>query len=99
MVEPTTPPVIKKIKFSPSSKKVKAGKKLKLSKYLKITKNRKGSVAFKYEFTKKKYKKYASLTKKGVLKTKKKGRKKTIYVRVRVLDGSKKTAKIKIKIR
>ena len=26
MVEPTTPPVIKKIKFSPSSKKVKAGK-------------------------------------------------------------------------
>ena len=52
-----------------------------------------------YEFTKKKYKKYASLTKKGVLKTKKKGRKKTIYVRVRALDGSKKAAKIKIKIR
>ncbi len=98
-IEPTTSPVIKKLKFSPSSKKVKAGKKLKLGKYLKITKKRKGSAAFKYEFTKKKYKKYASLTKKGVLKTKKKGRKKTIYVRVRALDGSKKTAKIKIKIR
>ena len=99
MVEPTIPPVVKKLKFSPASKKVKAGKKLKLSKYLKITKNRTGSVAFKYEFTKKKYKKYASLTKKGVLKAKKKGRKKTIYVRVRALDGSLKTAKIKIKIR
>ncbi len=99
MAASTMPPVVKKLKFSPASKKVKAGKKLKLSKYLKITKNRTGSAAFKYEFTKKKYKKYASLTRKGVLKAKKKGRKKTIYVRVRALDGSLKTAKIKIRIR
>ena len=49
--------------------------------------------------TKNIYIKYSSITKIGFLKTKKKGRKKTIYVRVRALDGSKKTAKIKIKIR
>lgn len=91
-------PIVKKLKFSVKSKKVKAGKKLVLSNYLKIVKNRVGKPKLIYEFTKKKYKKYASLTKKGILRAKKKGRRKTLYVRVRALDGSGKAAKIKIKI-
>ena len=90
--------IVKKLTFSPKTKKLKVGKKLSLKKYLKITKKNVGVLKLKYEFTKKKYKTYASLTSKGVLKAKKKGRKKTVYVRVRALDGSGKSAKIKIKI-
>lgn len=97
---PTSAPktIVKKLKFRPAVKTVKTGKRLKVSKYLKITKNRSGTPKIAYEFTKRKYKKYASLSSKGVLKAKKAGKKKTIYVRARARDGSGKTAKIKIKI-
>lgn len=97
---PTSSPktIVKKLKFRPTVKTVKAGKRLKVSKYLKITKNRSGTPKIVYEFTKKKYRKYAALSSKGVCKAKKAGRKKTIYIRARARDGSGKTAKIKIKI-
>ena len=73
--------VVKKLKFKYSSKKVKAGKKVKLSKWLKVTKNRAGDAKITYKFTKSKYKKYATLSKKGVFKAKKAGKKKTVYVK------------------
>ena len=92
-------PIVKKLVFRPLSKSVKAGKKLKLSKYLKITKNRTGSPGIVYEFTKKKYRKYATLSGSGVLKAKKAGRKKVLYVRARAKDGSGKSAKIRIKVK
>lgn len=91
--------VVKKMRFKYSSKKVKAGKKVKLSKWLKVTKNRAGDAKITYKFTKSKYKKYATLSKKGVFKAKKAGKKKTVYVKAAAGDGSKKTAKIKIKIK
>lgn len=91
--------VVKKLKFKYSTKKVKAGKKIKLSKWLKVTKNRAGDAKITYKFTKSKYKKYATLSKKGVFKAKKAGKKKTVYVKAAAGDGSKKTAKIKIKIK
>lgn len=91
--------IVKKLRFSPAKKKVRAGKKLKLKKYLKITKKRAGKVTLSWRLTKKKYKKWASLSQKGVLKAKKKGRGKTLYVRVKAGDGSGKTARIKIVIR
>lgn len=91
-----------KIKFSPKTKKVKAGKKLKLAKYLKFAKGSKvGSYTLTWKFTKKKYKKWASLSKKGVLKTKKKAKGKVLYVQVKVkgVSGATATAKIKVRIR
>lgn len=91
--------IVKKLKFKYSSKKVKAGKKVKLSKWLKVTKNRAGDAKITYKFTKSKYKKYATLSKKGVFKAKKTGKKKTVYVKAAAGDGSKKTANIKIKIK
>ena len=91
--------VVKKLKFKYSSKKVKAGKKVKLSKWLKVTKNRAGDAKITYKFTKNKFKKYATLSKKGVFKAKKAGKKKTVYVKAAAGDGSKKTANIKIKIK
>lgn len=91
--------IVKKLKFKYASKKVKAGKKVKLSSWLKVTKNRAGDAKITYRFTKSKYKKYATLSKKGVFKAKKKGKKKTVYVKAIAGDGSKKTAKIKIKIK
>ena len=91
--------IVKKLKFKYSSKKVKAGKKVKLSKWLKVTKNRAGDAKITYKFTKSKYKKYATLSKKGVFKAKRAGKKKTVYVKAAAGDGSKKTAKIKIKIK
>lgn len=91
--------VVKKLKFKYSSKKVKAGKKVNLSKWLKVTKNRAGDAKITYKFTKSKYKKYATLSKKGVFKAKKAGKKKTVYVKAAAGDGSKKTANIKIKIK
>ena len=91
--------IVKKLKFKYSSKKVKAGKKVKLSKWLKVTKNRAGDAKITYRFTKSKYNKYATLSKKGVFKAKKAGKKKTVYVKAAAGDGSKKTAKIKIKIK
>ena len=91
-VLPVIQPIVRKLSFKPASKSVKVGKKLKLGKYLKITKNRSGTPKIVYEFTKKKYKKYASLSSAGVLKAKKAGRKKVLYVRARAKDGSGKTA-------
>ena len=91
--------IVKKLKFKYSSKKVKAGKKVKLSKWLKVTKNRAGDAKITYKFTKSKYNKYATLSKKGVFKAKKTGKKKTVYVKAAAGDGSKKTANIKIKIK
>ena len=91
--------VVKKLKFKYSLKKVKAGKKVKLSKWLKVTKNRAGDAKITYKFTKSKYKKYATLSKKGVFKAKKAGKKKTVYVKAAAGDGSKKIANIKIKIK
>lgn len=91
--------VVKKLKFKYSLKKVKAGKKVKLSKWLKVTKKRAGDAKITYKFTKSKYKKYATLSKKGVFKAKKAGKKKTVYVKAAAGDGSKKTANIKIKIK
>ena len=88
------------IKFSPKTKKVKAGKKLKLKKYLKVTKGSKGEkYTLSWKFTKKKYKKWASLSQKGVLKTKKKAKGKVLQVQAKVKGSSGGTAKIKIKIR
>ena len=66
---------------------------------MKITKNRTGSPGIVYEFTKKKYRKYATLSGSGVLKAKKAGRKKVLYVRARAKDGSGKSAKIRIKVK
>lgn len=94
-----TKPIVKKLIFKPKVKTVKRGKKIKLSKYLKITKQQSGTLKIIYEFTKKKYKKYASLSKKGVFKAKKAGKKKVLYVKARAMDGSGKSAKIKIKIK
>ena len=98
-VLPTSQPIVRKLSFKPASKSVKVGKKLKLGKYLKVTKDRSGTPKIVYEFTKKKYKKYASLSSAGVLKAKKAGRKKVLYIRARAKDGSGKTAKIKVKIK
>lgn len=98
-VLPVIQPIVRKLSFKPASKSVKVGKKLKLGKYLKIAKNRSGTPKIVYEFTKKKYKKYASLSSAGVLKAKKAGRKKVLYVRARAKDGSGKTAKMKVKIK
>ena len=81
---------MKKLKFKYSSKKVKAGKKVNLSKWLKVTKNRAGDAKITYKFTKSKYKKYATLSKKGVFKAKKAGKKKTVYVKAAAGDGSEK---------
>lgn len=91
--------IVSKLKFSPGTKTVKVGKKINLSKHLKVTKKKKGTVTITYQFTKPKDKKYATLSKKGVLKAKKSGRKKTIYITAKAKDGSGKTAKIKIKIK
>ena len=99
IVLPVSQPIVRKLSFKPASKSVKVGKKLKIGKYLKITKNRSGTPKIVYEFTKKKYKKYASLSSAGVLKAKKAGRKKVLYIRARAKDGSGKTAKIKVKIK
>ncbi len=92
-------PIVKKLKFKPAVKSVRAGKKLKLYRYLKITRNHAGGPQIIYQFTRAKYKKYAKLSSRGVLKAKKAGRKRTIYVRAKAKDGSNKKAKIKIKIK
>ena len=97
--DPTVEVLVKKLSFKKKIKKIKAGKKINLKKLVKISKKTKGTVKLRYEFTKKKYKTYGSLSQQGVFKAKRKGQGKTVYVRVRALDGSKKTAKIKIIIK
>lgn len=91
--------IVKSMAFKSATKNVKVGKKVKLSKYLKVRKKTGGKVKITYQFTKKKYKKYATLSKTGVLKAKKKGRKKTVVVRAKAGDGSGKSAKIRVRIR
>lgn len=91
--------IVKSMAFKSATKNVKVGKKVKLSKYLKVRKKTGGKVKITYQFTKKKYKKYATLSKTGVLKAKKKGRKKTVVVRAKAGDGSGKSAKIRLRIR
>lgn len=91
--------IVKSMKFKPATKKVKVGEKVKLSRYLKVTKKKSGKVKVAYQFTQKKYKKYATLSKTGIFKAGKKGRKKTVVVRAKAGDDSGKSAKIRVKIR
>lgn len=84
---------IKVIKLKASKKKVKVGKTLKIK--ATISPKNVSSKKVKWSVSNKKY---ASISKKGVLKAKKAGKGKTVTVKCKALDGSKKTAKIKIKI-
>lgn len=82
------------VKIKASAKKVKAGKKLKLTAVVrpKNASNRK----IKWSSGNKKY---ATVTSKGVVKTKKAGKGKTVKITAKAKDGSGKKATIRIKIR
>lgn len=93
--KPLTKKVLtKKLTLKVSKKKVKVGKKL----TIKVKYSPKNVTSKKVKWTVSN-KRWASISKKGVLKAKKAGRGKTVTVKCKVLDGSKKIAKIKIKIK
>lgn len=84
----------KKLSLKAGKKKVKAGKKLTIKvKY--FPKN----VTYKKVKWSVSNKKWASISSKGVFKAKKAGKGRSVTVKCKVLDGSKKIAKIKIKIK
>ncbi len=86
---------VKSIKLKAPSKNVKAGKTLKLKTTIKTT-GKKVNKALKWSSSNEKY---ATVTNKGVVKTKKAGKGKTITITAMSTDGTGKRAKVKIKIK
>lgn len=84
----------KKLSLKASKKKVRVGKKITIK--VKYSPKNVTSKKVKWYVSNKKW---ASISKKGVLKAKKAGKGKTVIVKCKVLDGSRKTARIKIKIK
>ena len=84
---------VKKIKLKARKKKVKVGKKLKIK--VLYTPKKVTSKKVKWSVSNKKW---ASISKKGIFKAKKAGKGKSVVVRCKTLDGSKKIARIRIKI-
>lgn len=85
--------VVKKIKLT-AAKSVKAGKKVTVKK--KVTASKGANTILTYSVSNKKY---AAVSKKGVVTTKKAGKGKTITVTAKATDGSGKKATVKIKIK
>lgn len=85
--------VVKKIKLT-AAKSVKAGKKITVKK--KVTASKGANTALTYSVNNKKY---ATVSKKGVVTARKAGKGKTITVTAKATDGSGKKASVKIKIR
>lgn len=86
---------VKSVKLKAASKTVKAGKKVKIKATVKTT----GSDAYKALKWTSSNKKYATVNSKGVVKTKKDGKGKTVKITATSLDGTNKKATIKIKIK
>ena len=85
---------VTKITLKAKSKKVKAGKKV----TVKATVKTNGSKANKKLVWKTSNKKWATVNSKGVVTTKKAGKGKTVTITATSTDGTKKSAKVKIKI-
>lgn len=85
--------VVKKIKLT-APKSVKAGKSAKIK--ASVTASSGANKALSYSVNNKNY---ATISKKGVIATKKAGKNKTVKITVKSLDGSNKKAVIKIKIK
>lgn len=93
--KPLTKKVLtKKLTLKVSKKKVKVGKKLTIK-----VKYSPKNVTYKKVKWSVSNKKWASISSKGVFKAKKAGKGKIVTVKCKVLDGSKKIAKIKIRIK
>ncbi|NBH14115.1 hypothetical protein D3Z36_07940 [Lachnospiraceae bacterium] len=89
---------VTKVTLKAKAKKVKAGKSLTIKATVK-TNGKKANKTLEWSLDKKAVKgKYATISKKGVLKTKKKAKGKTITVTAKATDGSNKKATIKIKV-
>ena len=86
---------VKSIKLKAKSKSVKAGKTVKVKAVIKTT----GKTANKTLQWSSSNTKYATVTKKGVVKTKKAGKGKTVKITAKATDGTGKKATIKIKIK
>ena len=86
---------VKKITLKAKAKTVKAGKKINIKAVVKTT----GKTANKTLEWTVSNKKYATVNAKGVVTAKKAGKGKTVTVTAKATDGSKKSAKIKIKIK
>lgn len=87
---------VKSIKISAPKKTVAAGKTLKLKAKIKTTGKGKVNKALKWSSSNTKY---AAVDKKGRVKTKKAGKKKTVTITAMSTDGSNKKAKIKLRIK
>lgn len=86
---------VKKVSLKASKKSVKAGKSVKVKASVK-TSGKKVNKALKWTSSNTEY---ATVTKKGVVKTKKAGKGKTVTITAMSTDGTNKKAKIKIKIK
>ena len=86
---------VKSIKITAKSKTVKAGKQLKLKATVKTT----GKTANKTLAWTSSNTKYATVTSKGVVKTKKAGKGKKVKITAKATDGSGKKATVTIKIK
>lgn len=86
---------VKKVKITAPKKTVKAGKKIKL-KAVVTTTGKNANKALKWSSSNRKY---ATVNSKGLVKTKKAGKGKTVTITARATDGSNKSAKVKIKIK
>ncbi len=86
---------VKKITLKAPSTKVKAGKKVKLQAKIKTT-GKKVNKTLEWSVSNKKY---ATVSKKGVVTTKKAGAGKTVTITAKSTDGTNKKAKIKIRIK
>lgn len=86
---------VKSVKITAKSKTVKAGKKLTLKATVKTT-GKKVNKTLKWTSSNTKY---ATVSKKGVVKTKKAGKGKSVKITAKATDGTNKKATIKIKIK
>jgi uncharacterized protein YjdB len=86
---------VKSVKISKAPKSVKAGKTVKLKSTVKTT----GKKANKTLNWTSSDTKYATVSKKGVVKTKKAGKGKTVKITAAATDGSNKKAVVKIKLK
>lgn len=86
---------VKSVKLSKPPKSVKAGKTVRLKVSVKTT-GKKANKTLQWQSSNKKY---ATVTKKGVVKAKRAGKGKIVKITVRSTDGSKKKASVKLKIR
>ena len=86
---------VKSVKITTKSKTVKAGKKLSLKARVKTT----GKTANKALIWSSSNEKYATVSKKGVVKTTKQGKGKTVKITAKATDGTGKKAVVKIRIK